>query len=490
VPTVPTLSTVPAAPTVRLALRQVRRSHSDRTIGDLLTDVYLFAFVAVIYGGGASVPIRRHLAQPLTGPAGSANLRAWLVVGLLVVVIAVLWRGLRMIGPLVTTPAAQSWVLATPVDRAGWLRLPYTALLVLVGLLGAFIGLLAGWAGLATAGFGVLWAVLIGAALGLLVAASAVDEQQPGGSPRYRWFGAQISAGRRQRRPVGGRGSAAVIGVGLAIIGAVVVFRRAGWSAASPRVGPTVLWVLLAVGGAAWAVHRGRQALRRLDRAALGGGAQLAGAAVTAAVMLDPSLLSGILTARRWRQAGTVHSRRFRPAERRWVLLQADLVRQLRRRADVFGFVALALAPYAVAVFAPAAAGPIRIVAAYLAVDRLAGGLRAVARSAPLRRILGGTDQELKYIHLVVPAVGLVVWWLATSWAAPAVPSIVEALLLLGILGAVYRTATRPPMAYDVDIADSPLGPVPTTLLRRLVRGPDLVAVLVLLELFTSAGVR
>jgi hypothetical protein len=45
-------------------------------------------------------------------------------------------------------------------------------------------------------------------------------------------------------------------------------------------------------------------------------------------------------------------------------------------------------------------------------------------------------------------------------------------------------------MAYDMDIADSPLGPVPTTLLRRLVRGPDLVAVLVLLELFTSTRVR
>jgi hypothetical protein len=43
-------------------------------------------------------------------------------------------------------------------------------------------------------------------------------------------------------------------------------------------------------------------------------------------------------------------------------------------------------------------------------------------------------------------------------------------------------------MSYDVDIADSPLGPVPTTLLRRLVRGPDLVAVLVLLELFIGAG--
>jgi hypothetical protein len=467
--------TVPAPADVRVALRQVRRSHSDRTLGDLLTDVYLFAFVAVLYGGGASVPIRRHLAQPLAGPAGSASVRAWLVLGLLIVVTALVWRGLRMVGPLVTTPAAQSWVLATPIDRAGWLRLPFGALLVAAGLFGAGVGTLAGWAGLAGGRFGELWSVLIGSALGVLVAAAAVDEQQPA-----------RSSGSAFART----GSTVVIGIGLALVAVVVVFRRAGWSLADPRIGLAAGWLLLALGGAGWAVRRAGRALARLDRASLGGGAQLAGAAVTAAVMLDPSLLSGIITARRWRQAGVVHSRRLRPGPRWWVLLQADLVRQVRRRSDVLAFAALALTPYAIAVFVPAATGSVRIVAGYLAVDRLAGGLRTVARSAPLRRILGGSDRELRYVHLVVPGVGLLLWWLATAWAGPAPLPAVETLLLVGILGAVYRTATRPPMAYDVDIADSPLGPVPTTLLRRLVRGPDLVAVLVLLELFTSTRIR
>jgi hypothetical protein len=63
-------------------------------------------------------------------------------------------------------------------------------------------------------------------------------------------------------------------------------------------------------------------------------------------------------------------------------------------------------------------------------------------------------------------------------------PSLLVAVLVAGVLGAVYRTATRPPMSYDAGLADTPLGPVPTLLLRRLLRGPDLVAVLVLIDLF------
>ena len=59
-------------------------------------------------------------------------------------------------------------------------------------------------------------------------------------------------------------------------------------------------------------------------------------------------------------------------------------------------------------------------------------------------------------------------------------------LLLAGVLGAVYRTATRKPMSYDGGMADSPFGPIPTNLLRQTLRGPDLVAVLVLIGLFTS----
>jgi hypothetical protein len=178
-----------------------------------------------------------------------------------------------------------------------------------------------------------------------------------------------------------------------------------------------------------------------------------------------------------------VRSRRWRPGTRDW-LFQADLTRQTRRPAGVVVWAALVLAPYAVAIFSPAASSPVRIVAAYVATERLAAGLRIVARNAALRRGLGGTDWELRRAHLGVPALGLAVWWSATSWAVPGIiPALLQAILVAGVLGAVYRAATRPPMSYDAGLSDTPFGPVPTLLLRRLLRGPDLVAVLVLMDL-------
>jgi len=101
--------------------------------------------------------------------------------------------------------------------------------------------------------------------------------------------------------------------------------------------------------------------------------------------------------------------------------------------------------------------------------------------------MLGGSDSELRLIHLVVPAVGLVLWWAATSWAGPAPGPTLTVVLILGLLGAVYRTATRPPMSYDSDISDSPMGPVPTSLIRKVLRGPDVVALLVLVDLLVSS---
>ncbi len=471
---VPAAPAVPRAAEVRVALRRVRRTHSDRTLGELLTDVYLFAFLALLYGGAGAVSIRRHLAQPLVGPAGTAAVRAWLVLGLLVTAAALLWHGLRTLGPLVITPAVQSWVLATPIDRGGWLRVPLGLLLTVSGVIGAAIGVLAGWAGLSVSGTvggaELAWSLLSGASLGLGLASAAV-------------------AAQARPRAYGRRGLAAVVLVGLALVAATVAAGRTGVAVPTPSV-PGWLVAAVAVAAMVMLIRRAAATLPGLDRAALGGGAQLATAAMTAAIMLDPSLLSGIVGAHRWRLAGAVHSRRFWPGGRRWVLLQADLVRQVRRWADVAAYAALALAPYATAVFAPLAVGSIRIVAAYVAVDRLAGGLRTVARSAALRRTLGGSDAELKTIHVVVPSLGLVLWWLATAWCGAPSPPVITALLLLGVLGAVYRTATRPPMSYDAGLSDSPLGPIPTTLLRRLVRGPDLVAVLVLIDLFASAGLR
>ena len=52
---------------------------------------------------------------------------------------------------------------------------------------------------------------------------------------------------------------------------------------------------------------------------------------------------------------------------------------------------------------------------------------------------------ELLAVHLVAPALGLAAWWLLSGGIgmAPGLP--VQLLFPLGVLGAVYRAATRPP---------------------------------------------
>lgn len=456
--------TIPSVHDVRVRLRRVRRTHSDRTLGELLTDVYLVLFLVVLYGGSGAVSLRRHLAKPVGGQIGLESTRAWLVVALLLTLGVLGWRGLRAIGPLITTPAAQTWCLSTPIDRATWLRLPLLWTLVASGIIGAAVGVFSTWLGL---GHDVFWAIGTGAGIGIAVAGLSV-----------------VAQSRQRARPLKVRPSDLALLAGIILIAAAVITRVTHVTVAPPELAAPLVFGLTVVVAAVgvWAAIR---ALSHVDRAALAGGANLAGAAVSAVVMLDPSLFSGLIEARRWRTVGRVHSRHWLAGGRQWVLVQADLRRQWRRKSGLIAWAALILAPYAVAVFSPAAIGSARIIAAYVATERLAAGLRLVSRSSSLRRTLGGTNTELKLSHLVVPAIGLVLWWFA-SLGAGALPSnqIIELILLLGTLAAVYRTATRPPMSYDTGTANTPMGPVPTTLLRRLLRGPDLVGILLLIDLF------
>ena len=214
----------------------------------------------VLYGGGAAVSLRRHLAQPFAGPAGLEPTRAWLLVALLVVLGALAWRGLRAVGPLVTTPAALSWCLSTPIDRAAWLRTPLTWLLT-------FSALVAGaWSACSPAGPG----------------SPARAYQAP-------------AAGRRWRAPGvgGGVAGASVVAqcrpyhgaVGACRPSDVVLLRvspwsRRRWPRGSPGSAPgrrpyrrrdAALGVAVAVVGVWYA----RSALPHIDRAELTGGAQL-----------------------------------------------------------------------------------------------------------------------------------------------------------------------------------------------------------------------
>lgn len=451
----------PSARTVRRHLRRGRSAHRDTTIGGVLTDVYVVTLFIAMYGTALVAAVRRHLRLPPSGSSATADTRAWLILAATAVLAGLLWHAARDLGPLYLSPAARSWAAGAPIDRRAWLAPSFGWLLVAAAGLGGLLGGIAALVDRAGASAATAWLVTGTAAAGITGAAAAVVAQ----------------GGRRRSGVVGSVG----VLIGTALAGAALLLHARRIRLPVPAV-PASWFAASMLAAAAIAVGVAATRLGRLDMAALMGGAQLADAATLAVVMLQPSMLGDIVEARRWRRIGRVRSRRFVPPRGRvWTLLQADLRRQARRPAGLLTWLGLLLVPYAATLVAPAAVAPVRVVAGYLAAERLCAGLRAVCRSTSLRRSLGGADRLLYGIHLVVPGFALGLWWTLTVPAQGGTPvALVEVALACGVLFAVYRAASRQPTRYDVAVVDTPFGLVQPDLVKQLVRGLDALAVVAL----------
>ncbi len=461
---------VPTAGALRTLIRQKRRGHRQRSFWETFNDLYTLAWVFVVYGGVLVAGVRRHLTS--VAPQASAEAR-WIMVAALFAGAGLVWQALRTVGPLLATPAEQAWALSAPVDRRAWLKPRFAALVAALGLGSAVVALATA---VALRGGSLAWAALAGLAVGTALAAASVAAQDPDAT--HRWWA---------RAPAW-----VLLGGGMLTTGAVVAAHYAGWALGLPRSSGVLLLTVLAVPLAAIALRAATRALGRLDRFTLGAGAQVASATVTAAVGLDPSLLSGVLEVRRWRRVGQVRSRHlgggpFGPTlSRTWVLLRTELIRQTRRPAALALFAALALAQYAVAVAVPSAAPVTRLILAYLAAGRLSSGLRALAGSPGLRRAIGGAEWELRAAHLVVPTLGVALWWLLT-WPTSGAPLGRSALLwMASVVAAAYRSATRPPMSYESAALETPFGQLPFDLIRQMVRGPDLLGMAIVVRMLTK----
>ncbi len=433
----------------------------------------MLLWVLVVYGGALVSTVREHLRTP-PGVAGLAAERVWIAAAVILAGSGLLWQGVRAVGPLVASPAEQSWGVSSPMDRRRWL-LPRFVALLLAGLVGgaASAGMVV-ILGLRGHGFGA--ALAAGGVWGLGAMAAAVAAQ-----------GARTRRGRITLLPARIAGPA-LTAAGTLAAAAVVAAHYGGRGLPLPDA-PVAKW--LVAGGGALALGAcvlATRALRQVDRAALGAGAEIAAAALSATVWTDPSLLSRVLEVRRWRRVGRVRSRHFFGAvpgvsPRAWSLLQGEVRRVARRPMSLVVWAALGLAQYAIAVVAPSVAGVAHVIGAYMAAGRLTGGLRAIAGSAGLRRAVGGGELELRLIHVVVPAVGTALWWVLTAPAGGPPLGSGEVFLVLGVVAAAYRSATRPPMTYGGSAMDSPVGLFPTDLLLQLARGPDLLGVVLIVRL-------
>lgn len=451
---------VPPARTLRGWLRRKRRAHSLRTWKDTASDAYLMFWVFGIYGWVLVDAVRDYL-DGATALMGTASDRAWLGACGLLAGAGLVWSALRSIGPLVVGGATQSWCLASPIDRGRWLR---TELALAAASTAAVLTLVTIPTALVGSQEPVAWALGAAAAWGVALAALATAVQP---TARARTPAAATARGAGRILLLAGAAGATV----------VVVARETGRALPAPPVEPLRMLALAGLPMAALALGAALPALRRIDRAALGQGAALLGAAATATVALDLSVLRRVIAFRRWRRIGSVRSRPFRawPGSRAGVLVQAELRRLTRRPSAWLTWVGLALLQAVVAVAMPQLAAVTLWVGTYLVGLSLTPGLSQVAGSPGLRRALGGDDQQMLASHLVVPATAMLAWWAAMVLTVTAPPALAVPPLLAGVVFAVYRGATRPPMRYDVAATETAFGPLPTGLILQLLRGPDVL---------------
>lgn len=461
----PSAGSPPRAREWRARLRRARRRHHDRSLGDVFSDLYTLLWVVVVYGGALGAAVRRHLALPPPGPSSPA---LWITAAVVLAGTGLTWRGMGALGPLFATPAEQKWAISTPLDRRAWL-LPRLALLLFGFGAGAGIAMCVVGLGLRVHALG--WAISAAALFGIVLPGASVVAQ--GSKSDGRWS-----------RLLGSGFTVAGVGVAAWAVAADYLGRPLSSTAipsAQLLAGAGVPAALLTLIGALYT-------LPHLDLASLSAGAALATATFTATMGLDPSLLSGILEVRHWRRVGRVSSRPFRWGRlgRTWVLVQAEFRRLVRRRGALGAWAALALAQYAVALVAPELAGVAHLILAYLATNRLTAGLRTLARAPGLRRALGGKEVQVRLTHLVIPAMGTVVWWLATWPTIGGSQASLELFLTAGVVAAAYRAATRPPLSYGGVVMETPFGLLPIDLVLQLARGPDLLGAVIVLRILAG----
>lgn len=420
------------------ALRRVRTAHRTPTV-DRVT-----AALGVLIIGGFPVQLVINLVRSGEfGLAGTAG--PWVVLGCGIVLAGLVLAALQAMGPLVVGRAVETLLLSAPLHRATLLRgrlLGLTAVLVVIGALAGGLGAAVGGAGSAGP---VIGSALAGAGVGVLLSGVAVSLQRSGFRNAGRW----------------------VAGAGLALTVLVLVLGAglptlAAWG--NTLTG--LCWLLaVAVTGAA---HAG---LGGLDREMLTAGAALAGAGLASALFLDLSLLGGVVTGRRALRLGRVPVRRL-PGSRVAALLAADVRRLGRFRGGQVSAVALLVLPYVAARVLPAGGVIAMTTIGAAAVAALsAGGLRAVCRSADLRRLLGGTDGSLRLAHLVLPVTVSLCW---TALALPALSAAAlagAAVIPAAAVAFTYLQATAKQPDFTVALFDVGFGPMPLAAVWRLLRG-------------------
>lgn len=456
------------ARSLRRQMRVWRRQRADTTLHEQVSEAYIWVFSIVVIG---AMGISAMIQTRVTIAAGCTTVtcdeaRTSLVWAVAVGVVALALTVAQAIGPVMVTPATGAWLLTTPIDRRPLLRsrLVVTSIVTALacGAAASVAGLLAGFPVGAIAVLGV--AVALGGAVVTAVAAS--------------WQGVDHAPTRR---------AAAVLAAVTATWMLLIALDREptthpGWTTGA--AGWTVLGVGLVATGVL--VTRATRSLHRLRRSDLVPGGSLLSSLSGALAGLDLTLAYDVLVARRWRTRATVRPVLGGPGGA-GALVWRDLVRLRRSPGAVTALAAGLLVPY---VFVRLGLDDMIVLAsaltAFVAGIWLCSALRTTARNPGLMRCFPQSPATVRSATLVVPGLVIVAWSLA------AIPAIAKALtgtstaetigvaIATGVaaVGAVARWLLAGPPDYSQPLVSSPAGAVPIGLIGSTLRGLDVLLLL------------
>ena len=464
---------VPTARELRGEIREWRRGRAELKWGEVLSDAYIAFFcIAMIgaMGGNVVLSLRRLADDSCVGSCSDVRSAApWLAA----LSVALLALGLaRLLGPVFSPPAANGWLVSTPVDRGallrpGWSRTATLALgvaaltLVAPAMLGGFDP--ATGAVFVVAGSGIALACVGIAAL------SQVHEH-----PAARWLTWAITV-------------VLWCGLGLSATHGLEVLP-------SMPVGLGAGVALLAVVAAVGLHLRTRSAVGGLTRRVLGYTENLSPSLSGALSSVDLGLMYDVLLARRWGRGAHVRTHTGGPLGW-WALVHRDVLRVARTPQPYVLLLGLVLVPYAAA---EAGAGRavvlVTTLVGFLGGPAMCSGLRVVVRSPSLARMLPLSRSSMLRAHLVVPGTALMLFALATTWTLlpthPPGEAVTVAIACgLSALAATVRWVTGKPPNYAAPMVSTPAGGVPTGVFSSVTRGFEVWALSALPLMFGPGGV-
>ena len=463
---------VPSAREVRAEIRDWRRGRAELRWGEVLSDGYIALFCVVMIGamGGNVVLTLRKLADDsCTGACTEVrSALPWLVA----MAVALLALGLaRLLGPVFSPPAANAWLLSTPVDRGALLRPAWSRTAALTVAIAVVVLLAPAVLGGFSLAEGAVFLVAGGATALACVGIAALSQVHENRVARWLtwavtaalWLVLSLSATH---------GAGAVpgvpLGAGLAVAALVVL------------VAAALFW-------------RARTSLAVVSRRVLGYTEHLSPSLSGALSSVDLGLMYDVLLARRWGRGAHVRSRTGGPLG--WpALVHRDLLRAVRTPQPFVLLAGLVLVPYAAA---EAGAGRavvlVTTLLGLLGGPAMCAGLRVVVRTQSLARMLPLRRQTLLLAHLAVPGTALLAFSLATiPTLLPTHPSTEAANLAiacaLSSLASTVRWVTGKPPNYAAPMVSTPAGGVPTGVFGSLARGFDVWAFTALPLMFGTGG--